>query len=195
MVSKLANLQFKLNGFESQLNNALSSLLRLWGIKINLCFETIIRVVCMKTEILKCGIEYKNEIYAMILGCYELTADDPQSEKLKSTLAELLAHPKYGSVFLIKQANEYVGYAVLCFGYSLEYGGRDAFIDELFIKKDFRNKKIGSEVLDYICKYANTTGIKTLQVEVKEKHQDAARLYERKGFSLHSGKYLSLVMT
>jgi GNAT superfamily N-acetyltransferase len=149
----------------------------------------------MKTEILKCGIEYKSEIHAMILECYESTADDPKSEKLKSTLSELLAHPKYGSVFLIKQVNEYIGYAVLCFGYSLEYGGRNAFIDDLFIKKDFRNKKIGSEVLDYICKYANTTGIKALQVEVKEKHKDAARLYEHKGFSIQSGKFLSLYLT
>ena len=148
----------------------------------------------MKTEIIKCGIEYKSEIHSLIIEFYELEDNQPLSEKLKSTLAELLAHPKYGSVFIIKLANEYIGYAVLCFGFSLEYGGRDAFIDEFFIRKDFRNKEIGSEILDYLCKYAKTTGIKALHIELKEKHKEAERLYERKGFSVHSGNFLSKVL-
>jgi GNAT superfamily N-acetyltransferase len=148
----------------------------------------------MKTEIIKCGIEYKNEIHSLVLKFYELKGNEHPSEKLKSTLTELLAHPKYGSVFIIKQANEYIGYAVLCFGFSLECGGRDAFIDEFFIRKEFRNKKIGSEVLDYLCKYARTTGIKALHTEVKEKHKEAGRLYERKGFTIHQGEFLSKIL-
>ena len=148
----------------------------------------------MKTEIIKCGIEYKSEIYSLVLEFYGLTTDDPHSEKLSSTLAELLTHPKYGAVFLIKKESDFVGYAILCFGFSLMYGGRDAFIDELFIREDFRNKKIGSEVIDYLCKYARTTGIKALHIEVKEKHKEAGRLYERKGFSVHSGNFLSKVL-
>ncbi len=149
----------------------------------------------MKTEILKCGIEYKNEIHSLILEFHELTAEHPQSEKLKSTLAELLAHPKYGSVFLIKQSNEFIGYAILCFGFSLEYGGRDAFIDEFFIRKESRNKKIGSEVLDYICKYARTTGIKALHLEVKEKHKNAEHFYERNGFNSNKNKRFISILT
>jgi GNAT superfamily N-acetyltransferase len=148
----------------------------------------------MKTEIIKCGIEYIKELHSLVLQFYEINPDDPQSEKLKGLLAELLTHPKYGSVFLIKQGSEILGYAVLCFGFSLEYGGRDAFIDEFFIRKDFRNKKIGGEILDYLCKYARTTGIKALHIEVKEKYKEAERLYERKGFSLHSSKFLSKIL-
>ena len=195
MISNLVNLQFKLNGFESQRSNLSGTSLSLYRIKINLALKSFVRVDCMKTEILKCGIEYKNEIHSLILEFYELSVEDPQSEKLKSTLAELLAHPKYGSVFLIKQINQFIGYAILCFGFSLEYGGRDAFIDELYIRKDYRNKKIGSEVLDYLCKYSRTTGLKALHIEVKEKHKEAERLYERKKFLLKSGKFLSLDLT
>jgi GNAT superfamily N-acetyltransferase len=145
----------------------------------------------MNIEIIKCGIEYKNEIHSLMLGFYELATEDTKSEKLKSTLAELLAYPKYGSVFLIKQINEFIGYAILCFGYSLESGGRNTFIDELFIKKEYRNKKIGDEVLDYLCKYARTTGLKAVHIDVNEKHKDAERLFERKGFTFHKGKFLS----
>ena len=146
----------------------------------------------MNTEILKCGIEYKSEIHSLIIEFYGLTTDNPKAKELSSTLSELLTHPKYGAVFLIKQASEFVGYAALCYSFSLEYGGRDAFIDEFFIRKDFRNKKIGSEVLDYLCKYAKTTGVKALHTEIKEKNKEAERLYERKGFSFHSGKFMSL---
>ena len=149
----------------------------------------------MNIEILKCGIEYKSEIHSLIIEFYGLTTDTPRAKELSSTLSELLTHPKYGAVFLIKQASEFVGYAALCFGFSLEYGGRDAFIDELFIRKDFRNKKIGSEFLDYIFKYARTTGIKALHIEVKEKHTEALNLYEREGFIAHGGKFLSKALT
>lgn len=74
----------------------------------------------------------------------------------------------------------------------MECGGRDAFIDEFYIKEDFRNKGIGSQALDYVIKYARTTGLKALHLEVKEKHKEASRLYVRNGFDSHKGKFMTL---
>lgn len=146
----------------------------------------------MKTEIIKCGIEYVNEIHRLALKFYEITSDNPLSEKLKGTLAELLTHPKYGAVFLMKQSNNYMGYVILAFGFSIEYGGRDGFIDEFYINPVHRDKGIGTIAIEYIIKYSKATGIKALHLEVKEKHQNAEKFYVKNGFVTHNSKFMSL---
>jgi GNAT superfamily N-acetyltransferase len=146
----------------------------------------------MNVEISKVGIEYTTELHNLIAEFYGISLKDPLAKKLTSCLNEILNYPKYGSVFIIKSSVQIIGYIILTFGYSLEYGGRDAFIDEFFIKENFRNKGIGSQALDYVIKYSRTTGIKALHLEVKEKHKDAARLYERNGFSKRKSKFMTL---
>jgi ribosomal protein S18 acetylase RimI-like enzyme len=146
----------------------------------------------MKTEIVKIGMEYKTEIQKLVLEFYGIDSKNPIAKMLNGCISELLNYPKYGSVFLIKQSNVIVGYIILSFGYTIEFGGRDAFVDEFYIKEEFRNKGIGGSALDYIVKYAKTTGLKALHLEVKEKHNNAVRLYERKGFKSRSSKIMSL---
>jgi len=146
----------------------------------------------MKTELMKIGIEYKTEVHKLIAEFYGIDLKDPLAKKLYGCITELLNYPKYGSVFLIKHSGAIAGYLILSFGYTLEYGGRDAFIDEFYIKEDFRNKGIGRFTLDYIIKYAKTTGLKALHLEVKEKHSNASRLYRRAGFSKRSSEFMSL---
>ena len=55
-----------------------------------------------------------------------------------------------GRIWLIYESGRAIGYIALCFGYSIEFGGRDAFVDEFFIKEEARGKGIGHEVLETI---------------------------------------------
>ncbi|MET0985689.1 MAG: hypothetical protein ABW034_09815 [Steroidobacteraceae bacterium] len=48
-----------------------------------------------------------------------------------AAMTRLLAAPDYGRIWLIEVSARLAGYVVLCFGYSLELGGRDAYIDEI----------------------------------------------------------------
>ena len=78
----------------------------------------------------------KRRILPLMLG---LQQDDPWSvpfreEVLRESLGELLVNLSAGRVFLICDADSCVGYVVLSFDFSLEYGGRNAWIDELFIR-------------------------------------------------------------
>ena len=38
-----------------------------------------------------------------------------------------------GAIWLIREKQGVLGYVALCFGYSIEFGGRDAFIDEIYV--------------------------------------------------------------
>jgi GNAT superfamily N-acetyltransferase len=100
-----------------------------------------------------------------------LQQDDPWSvpfreEVVRESLRELLINPSVGRVFLICDADSCVGYVVLSFDFSLEYGGRNAWIDELFIRPELRGKGIGSKALDFAVQVARECGAKVLHLEV-----------------------------
>ena len=102
-----------------------------------------------------------------------------------NALTELLHHRGYGVGWLIRMDDVLVGYAVITFWFSLEFHGRSAFLDELYIREEFRRKGIGSRVIDSLCKYCRENGIHTLRLEVEKKNTAAIEVYRRNGFQLH----------
>jgi ribosomal protein S18 acetylase RimI-like enzyme len=94
----------------------------------------------------------------------------------------LVADSPLGRIWLIAYSGEIVGYIALCFGYSIEFGGRDAFIDEFFLVEEARSKGIGSAVLAAVKKRAASIGVKALHLEVARTNKIAKELYERLGF-------------
>jgi hypothetical protein len=53
-------------------------------------------------------------------------------EKARAALIALVQNPNFGRAWLILDGDSPAGYAVLCFAYSLEWLGRDAFVDEFY---------------------------------------------------------------
>jgi GNAT superfamily N-acetyltransferase len=123
-----------------------------------------------------------------------LQADDPWSvpfreEKARETLRELIANPSAGRAFLICAGELCVGYLVLSFDFSLEFGGKNAWIDELFVEREFRNQGIGSKT-EVAGRMARECGAKVLHLEVN-RGNDAIDLYRRCGFEDHDRYLLS----
>ncbi len=87
-----------------------------------------------------------------------------------------------GRLFLMTYQKQHVGYMVLTFGFSFEYKGRDAFIDELFIREEFRNKGIGKKAMDFIEAQCNVLNVNALHLEVEPHNINARKLYADKGF-------------
>ncbi len=54
---------------------------------------------------------------------------------------DLLSDPSLGRIWIL---GESVGYVVLSLGYSMEYGGRDAFVDDLFVREAHRRAGLGT---------------------------------------------------
>ena len=64
--------------------------------------------------------------------------DDPWSvrfeeERARAAVEKLLANPGFGQAWLVREDGRAVGHAVMSFDYSLEYGGRNAWVDELTV--------------------------------------------------------------
>jgi len=60
--------------------------------------------------------------------------------KARLALTTLLRDASLGLAWLILDDDAAVGYVVLCFGYSLEWLGRDAFVDEFYLREEYRGR-------------------------------------------------------
>jgi ribosomal protein S18 acetylase RimI-like enzyme len=98
-------------------------------------------------------------------------------------LRELLARPQLGRVLEIVAGGRPVGYAVLALGFSLEFGGRSAFLDELFVEPASRGRGIGTAALALLQEASRRLGARSLALEVGLENAGAERLYRRAGFT------------
>jgi GNAT superfamily N-acetyltransferase len=100
----------------------------------------------------------------------------------RTALEQLVKDNSLGRVWLIQVEDEAIGYAVLTLGYSLEYRGRDAFVDELYIRESYRDRGIGTETLKFIETNCYTLGIRALHLEVERNNTKAQSTYRKFGF-------------
>jgi GNAT superfamily N-acetyltransferase len=119
----------------------------------------------------------------LVRGYHEFERFTMSDAERVSALAPLLEPgSSLGRIWLVHQAGEVVGYAALTFGYSIEFRGRDAFVDELFLVDKVRGRGIGSAVLGRVKAHAAALGLVALHLEVARDNLQARRLYERWGF-------------
>ena len=55
------------------------------------------------------------------------------TETLREAMRELIASPSLGGVWVITNGATTIGYAIVTFGFDLEFAGRDAWMTELWI--------------------------------------------------------------
>jgi ribosomal protein S18 acetylase RimI-like enzyme len=100
----------------------------------------------------------------------------------EAPLRKLLADPRIGVVGIIEDGAEVVGYFVLAWGFDLEWGGRDAFLTELFLVERARGRGLGKSALERAEAFAERHGALAMHLLVRHENGPARRLYERAGF-------------
>ncbi|GMU93381.1 MAG: hypothetical protein AMXMBFR4_24390 [Candidatus Hydrogenedentota bacterium] len=109
--------------------------------------------------------------------------------RARAALEQLISRPAYGGVWLIVEAERAIGYVVLTLGYSLEYHGVDAFLDEIYITSESRDRGIGTAALRFLEDKCLELGVNALHLEVERANTRAQEFYRRGGFVDHD-RYL-----
>jgi ribosomal protein S18 acetylase RimI-like enzyme len=104
------------------------------------------------------------------------------AEESRRNLARLLAEPGLGRVFVLEEAGSLAGYLVLTFGFSLEFGGRDALVDELYVAPGQRGRGLGTQALAAAEAACRGLEIRTVHLVVERHKAGARELYRRLGF-------------
>ena len=114
---------------------------------------------------------------------------------VRRALAGILANPAFGRVVAIELESQPIGYYVLTLGYSLEHLGRDAFVDELYLREAHRDQGIGLRALEHAAELCAQLGVGALHLEVDHVNPRARALYERNGFVAHDRALLTRKIT
>ena len=100
--------------------------------------------------------------------------------RVRTALEPLLADDALGVVLVAEEESALVGYAVVTWGYSIESGGLESLLDEVYAADPGRG--IGSQLLTASLDAARAHGARTMFLETEAHNDGARRLYERHGF-------------
>ena len=120
-------------------------------------------------------LEFMREYYA-----FDGHAFDPP--KACTALLGLLRDPSLGRVWLISTGHEVAGYVVLTLGYSLEFLGRDAFLDEFYLRENHRGQGLGRKTLELVEEAARSLQVRAIHLEAVRRNQAAQHFYRKLGF-------------
>ncbi len=100
----------------------------------------------------------------------------------EAAVAAIAGGEPLARAWIARRSDRVVGYVVITLGYSIEYGGRDGFIDDLYVVPGQRGQGVGRAMLGFAVAQAMEPGIGTLPLEVETGNAAAHRLYRSKGF-------------
>ena len=131
------------------------------------------------------------ELQRMVLALYR---EDPPGQrmsprKIRETVTELSTHPEKGAITIMHVDDAIVGYSMIIYYWSNEYGGNIGLIDELYVKPPWRNKGIGSAYLKYLAK-TKGMNLKGIHVETTPANQRALAFYLRHGFKRAKNRHM-----
>ena len=134
-------------------------------------------------------------ITQMMQNFYAIDNYPMDVEVAKNLFQEFITNEHLGKSWLIYSENEIVGYIILTFIFSFEYGGKIAFVDELFIKETARGKGFGKEAIQFIQSEVSKLSLKLLYLEVEPHNENAQKLYLAHDFELHNRKLMKYKVT
>jgi ribosomal protein S18 acetylase RimI-like enzyme len=138
------------------------------------------------------GAEDLGLLLDFIRGLYAAEHIPFDEDRAAQALGGLLEEPSLGWIWIVERRGEPVGYAVVTLGYSLEFGGRFALLDELFIAESHRGAGVGRQVLDRIVEVCRERGLRAVRLEVERTNLAACGLYRKAGFEAHDRDLMTL---
>lgn len=96
----------------------------------------------------------------------------------------MVADPNLGAAWIVRVGDALAGYVAVTMSYSLEFAGRYAVIDELYVREAYRGRGIGTRTLEVAAEACGAMDVSALRLEVDVDNERAMALYERMGFTL-----------
>ena len=109
----------------------------------------------------------------------EAVATNGSEEIFESDINECISESPYAEGYIFEENSNILGYAMLAKSFSTEYGKKCIWIEDIYIKDEFRGMGIGSRFFDYL-KESYPTAL--LRLEVEEENKRAVKVYQKNGF-------------
>lgn len=127
--------------------------------------------------------EHEKEFYNMCQQffsspavCHEI---DPKA--MNTTFQTALSGSPYMRGLMLTEHEQILGYLLLSFTYSNEVGGMVVWVEELFLKENYRGQGYGKQVFSWL-KETYGKNAKRFRLEVTSENECAKALYHKLGY-------------
>lgn len=91
-------------------------------------------------------------------------------------------------MWIVEDEGSAVGYAVVAWSWSLESGGLDCILDEVYVRT--RGGGLGGELLEHAVREASAFGAAVIFLETERPNNGARRFYTRHGFEAEDSVWM-----
>jgi ribosomal protein S18 acetylase RimI-like enzyme len=138
----------------------------------------------MTTEIRLATVRHIDELLPLVRAYHDFEGVVQDDLKRRDAIASLLMTPDFGHIWMIYSDSVLAGYIAITLGYSIEFGGKDGFVDEFFLVEESRGKGTGPAALSLVLEQLKNDDVKALHLEVAQDNRQAQKLYMAAGFRL-----------
>lgn len=102
-------------------------------------------------------------------------------EKLTINLEQMLENKDLFQCFVVEHEDTSIlGFASFFMAY-YSWSGKALYLDDLYVKREFRGHQIGTQLLDKLVDYANFEQCKKVRWQVSHWNRDAIEFYKKMG--------------
>lgn len=116
----------------------------------------------------------------------------PDMGTLKRTLTDAIEAGPYLEGFVFSGGEKLAGYGMVAKSYSTEMGGRCVWIEDIYIRPEFRGQGLGTAFLSFVEDRYKGWAVR-LRLEAEEENEKAMKVYRKAGFE--NLGYIQLVKT
>ena len=114
---------------------------------------------------------------------FHLEDGSPLDDAGEATIAHVAAGEPLAPAYMLEANGTIAGFFILTLGYSVENGGMDGFIDDIYLVPALRGRGLGRVTVALAIEAAKKTGIRALLLEVEAHNERAYSLYRKMGFT------------
>ncbi len=134
-----------------------------------------------------------NDLPAMltlISEFYEIDRHAYAEDRVVAALAPMLADDSLGQVWVLDDGNGPTGYAIITWTWSLESGGRDCILDEIYVRE--QGTGAGGELIERAISEAETYGALAIFLETEAHNTRVRGFYTRHGLAVEDSVWMSM---
>jgi GNAT superfamily N-acetyltransferase len=130
----------------------------------------------------KASLEDQDTVFDLLLHQFQEHVIQTSQEALVWAVGQVLRNENHGFFLVAKAGDQALGVVDVAFSWTLEHGGKSAWLDELYVIPEYRGRGIGTALLKEAIAQAHRSGCAAVDLEVDQNHRQAERLYQREGF-------------
>lgn len=133
----------------------------------------------------KMKIEDKAEILAMMKVFYASDAviNKASDEILIRDIEDCCGDCPFIEGFTFEKDGQIAGYGMASISYTTEYGGINIWVEDLYVKPEYRRMGFATEFFAYIEEYYKNIGAVRYKLEVENYNENAIKTYRSVGYS------------